>query len=185
MIALLFLLLVAYQLKHFLADYIFQGEYQLGKFKPGWEFLGPLVSHVLFHFFGTVAIVAGTLYYFDKPAPLGFAVILGLFDATVHFFMDRIKAGPRYMGRWKAITAGQYMEHKKTLAAKVGDQYWEPTFDQWCEYDEYLLKADQRDARKALRGNRLFWWCLGFDQMVHHLTHYVCILVLLGLVVLL
>lgn len=25
------------------------------------------------------------------------------------------------------------------------------------------------------RGNKFFWWALGFDQSVHHLTHYVII----------
>lgn len=29
--------------------------------------------------------------------------------------------------------------------------------------------------KRELRGNTLFWNALGLDQMVHHLTHYVCV----------
>jgi hypothetical protein len=27
-------------------------------------------------------------------------------------------------------------------------------------------------SKQALRYNTFFWWALGFDQMFHHLTHY-------------
>lgn len=27
--------------------------------------------------------------------------------------------------------------------------------------------------------NKYFWWSLGFDQMVHHLTHYIIIFIIL------
>lgn len=40
----LFILLILFQIKHFVADYLLQGEYMLGKFKPGWSFLKPLLS---------------------------------------------------------------------------------------------------------------------------------------------
>lgn len=43
------------------------------------------------------------------------------------------------------------------------------------------LSKDQMRAgpsKKALRSNTLFWYSLGLDQMVHHLTHYLIILIL-------
>jgi hypothetical protein len=169
-----FALLVAYQLKHFLADYIFQGEYQLGKFKPGWDFFLPLLSHVAYHFAGTALIAGATFFLFGLQGFVPLVLLLGLFDATIHFFMDRIKAGPKYMGRWKPVTGYQYMDHKATLAAKLGD----PRGD-FEKYDDIFIQSeDKANARKALRGNKLFWWALGFDQMVHHLTHYVCIFII-------
>jgi hypothetical protein len=172
MIQAIFVLLVAYQAKHFLADYIFQqNNYMLGKFKPGWAWVGPLLAHVAVHFAGTLVIG----YAFLPRAVWGWAWLVAGFDAVVHFCMDRIKASPAWMGRWKSITGPAYLDHRATLKAKPGDIYFEPMFGQWMQYDAEQLEMDQHEARKALLGNSLFWCALGFDQMVHHLTHYVCI----------
>jgi hypothetical protein len=141
----MFALLVAYQLKHFLADYPGQtNRYMLGKFRADWGFVFPLLAHVGVHALGTLVIALA----FGCPLPL--ALKLAVFDASVHFAMDRIKASPRWMGRWKPLTGPGYLEAEKT-----GD-------------------------RKAIRGNSLFWNCLGLDQLVHHLTHYVCAWFILG-----
>ena len=137
----IFTLLVIYQLKHFLADYPLQSNrYMLGKFRADWGFVLPLLAHVGVHATGTIAVA----FAFGRPIP--FAAALGLFDASVHFAMDRIKASPRWMGRWKPLTAAAY-----------------PTA-----------------TSAQLRGNILFWNCLGFDQLVHHLTHYACVWAVLG-----
>jgi Protein of unknown function (DUF3307) len=160
MIMLIFFLLVVYQLKHFCADYLLQGEYMLGKFKPGWDFLGPLSAHVAVHGVMTYGIVALTLLYYGIPYPAAFGLLLGLLDAGIHFVMDRIKAAPQYMGRWKSVTAAEYAECKRLIAAG----FW---------------PKEVGNPKKKLRGNRLFWWALGFDQMVHHLTHYVLIYLIL------
>ena len=42
------------------------------------------------------------------------------------------------------------------------------------------LSAREYDGAsfRQLRDNKYFWWILGFDQMVHHCTHYFCIWVL-------
>lgn len=160
-VAILFLLLVVYQLKHFLADYVLQGEYMLGKFKPGWDFLKPLLAHVGVHGVMTFAIASTLLH----GSHLGYAVLIGLFDATVHFFMDRIKASPAYMGRWKPLTAAEWLAAKETVRAPcLGD-----ACGGLCDY------YDADGAQQKLRGNKLFWWALGFDQAVHHLTHYACV----------
>jgi hypothetical protein len=122
---LIFVLLVVYQLKHFLADYPLQGTYMLGKFKlHGW--VRPLAAHAGVHGLLTLAIA---LLFIGKKS-FFVPVALAVFDFTIHFTMDRIKASPNMLGRFK----------------------------------------DFYDKR--------FWWSLGFDQMVHHLTHYTIIYVL-------
>lgn len=37
------------------------------------------------------------------------------------------------------------------------------------ELTKYILAATK------LQSNKFFWWSLGLDQMVHHLTHYIII----------
>lgn len=121
----IFYLLVVYQIKHFLADFPLQGKYMLNKFQPGWDFLLPLTAHAAIHALFTFIISLS--YLFHKTYPLmdiELPLKLALLDFVVHFTMDRIKAGPKYLGRFK-------------------DMY-----------------------------NYKFWWSLGLDQMVHHLTHY-------------
>ena len=109
------ILLVLYQLKHFLADYPLQTAYMLGKFKEvGWKL--PLSAHCLVHSLMTFAIC---LIFTDVT----FTLMMVALDFSMHFLMDRLKASPNHLGRFK-------IEQKE------------------------------------------FWWALGLDQMVHHLTHY-------------
>jgi hypothetical protein len=115
-----FLLLIIFQVKHFLADFPLQGKYMLGKFKRemrDWFF--PLVAHGLVH----ASFTFGIVWYFKDPLS---AAALAMIDFNLHCFMDRIKASPNIWGRYK-------IEDKR------------------------------------------FWWALGFDQMFHHLTHYLII----------
>ena len=91
----IFALLAAFELKHFLADYVLQGPYMLGKFKPGWDFLGPLSAHAGTHAICTVLIASLIL-----PLNPWLCTGLAAFDFVTHFFIDRLKASPRYLGRW-------------------------------------------------------------------------------------
>lgn len=116
-----FLLLIIFQIKHFLADYPLQTPYMLGKFKPDWSFFWPLYYHSWVH--ATLTLLIAFSFTGDSI----FSIKLYLIDGILHFFMDRIKAGPKYLGRFK-------------------DMY-----------------------------DKKFWWSLGADQMVHHLTHYMLI----------
>lgn len=140
--------LVYFQLKHFIADYLLQGEFMLRKFSPGWEFFLPLLSHVGVHGAGTylylMILGVGPQYYW-----------LVLADMLIHFTMDRLKAGPKYMGRWKPLTMVEYT-----------------TFKQHMVEDEEVKGKRYLHAREKLSNNKFFWWSLGLDQMVHHLTHY-------------
>jgi hypothetical protein len=145
---LVFVLLVIYQIKHLLADYPLQTKYMLGKFKEvDWEL--PLVAHAAVH--GAFTFVIATVV-----AGWQMGLVLGVLDYCIHFVMDRIKASPNLMGRWKPLTAEQYLDHESQIR------------------DGYLVAR----AKAKIRGNTYFWWALGFDQMVHHLTHYLIIYVL-------
>jgi hypothetical protein len=111
----LFILLIAFQVKHFIGDFPLQREYMLRKTVAGWGFVAPLALHCLVH--ATLALI---IIVAVKPSLWW----LSLVDFVVHFIMDRIKSGPKYLGR--------YNDHDKSS----------------------------------------FWNCLGFDQMVHHLTSF-------------
>tara|TARA_B100001248_G_C27394154_1_gene464310 strand:- start:252 stop:659 length:408 start_codon:yes stop_codon:yes gene_type:complete len=109
-----FLLFIAFQIKHFLADFPLQVSYMIfHKTSAKWDFFVPLMLHSLVHSSFTLIItllVAPQVWW------------LFIVDTVVHFTMDRLKSNPHYLGRYNDITKGP------------------------------------------------FWWCLGFDQMVHHLT---------------
>lgn len=119
-----FALLVVFQIKHFIGDYVLQTGWMVrGKSRAGPGFVFPLSVHVLVHAtmtLGILLIVNRDLWY------------LAVLDFAVHFVMDRIKSGPRFLGRYTDTT------------------------------------------------KQSFWIPLGFDQMVHHLTHYLIIFLLLS-----
>ncbi|MEO1251856.1 MAG: DUF3307 domain-containing protein [Pseudomonadota bacterium] len=119
----IFALLLAFQVKQFLGDYVFQTTWMVsGKSKSGAGFIFPLSVHVMVHAvmtYGIVMVVNPSLWY------------LFLLDFFAHFAMDRIKASPTLLGRFSDTTKQTY------------------------------------------------WMTFGFDQMVHHLTHYIVIFVLL------
>lgn len=97
---LVFLLIVLFQIKHFIADYPLQGKYMLGKFREtGW--VKPLAAHAGVHAFFTYAIVGYLLIWFEKPGFTWMLFALPAFDFITHFTMDRIKASPNLLGRFK------------------------------------------------------------------------------------
>ena len=118
-----FALLVVFQVKHLLGDYVFQTGWMVrGKGRSGAGFVFPLSVHVLVHAvmtLGILLVVHPKMWY------------LALVDFAAHFIMDRIKASPQLFGRYSDTT------------------------------------------------KQSFWIPLGFDQMVHHLTHYLIIFLLL------
>jgi hypothetical protein len=120
-----FVLTAIYQVKHFVADFPLQREYMLRKVRPGWDFAPPLLLHCTVHAAMTLVIIS----FFSWN--LWWLVLV---DLGVHFVMDRIKAGPKYLGRYN-------------------------------------------DKNRSA-----FWNCLGFDQMVHHLTHLYIVWVIVNTV---
>lgn len=55
--------------------------------------------------------------------------------------MDRIKASPKRLGKYKALTSSEF----------------------------------EKATEEQKKSNTYFWWALGLDQGVHHLTHYLII----------
>ena len=104
-------LLVLFQAKHFWCDFILQTDYHLGKFRPGWDFVGPLASHAAVHAYGTamVLIIYDMAYRGVSGVSLMTMAVLAVIDLVAHFCIDRFKASPRWCGRWKALSAGQYV----------------------------------------------------------------------------
>lgn len=141
----IFILLIIFQLKHYFADYKWQNEYMLGKFKKkGW--IIPLSCHCFVHSFLTF-IISLTMVNFNV------SIGLAIFDFIVHFIMDRIKASPDLLGKYKMLSKQEFIAISKY---KTGSK-WE------------------NHVKNELDSNKKFWECLGLDQMVHHLTHYVII----------
>ncbi len=110
-----FALLLAFQAKHWLADYPLQTRYMLGKFRDWPGFVPPLLAHVGVHAAGTFLIAC----WFGATQ----ALCLALFDAAAHFAMDRVKASKKLLGRFKPLTAET--APNATLAEwKANDYFW-------------------------------------------------------------
>ena len=153
-------LLILYQIKHFLCDYPLQGQYMLGKFKKFPDFILPLFSHALVHGMATYYIALEVTH---KPNS---AFLLGLLDLAVHFTVDRIKASPSLLGRFKALSGKEYFN------------LVQPKLSPDDMSDEQRARHEERKTQ-LFRSNKFFWWSLGLDQGLHHLTHYFIIYMLL------
>lgn len=95
----IFYLLIAFQLKHFIADYPLQTRWMLGKFKPGSEWILPLLAHASVHglfSLGIILIARPSFWY------------LAFVDLMAHFIIDRIKASPYLLGRFKDMQQGSF-----------------------------------------------------------------------------
>ncbi len=161
-------LLIVMQLKHFIADYPLQNEWMLGKFKLiGWE--KHLAAHCAVHLVFTFIIAM----CFGASAVL--ALKLGLLDFTIHFIMDRIKASPIMLGRFEALSKDQYkgLVESKTLAMS-GISY--PNKDLSDESKRIVKEIDNK-----FKSNKMFWYSLGLDQMVHHLTDLLIVYILISI----
>lgn len=149
----IFILLIVFQLKHWLADYPLQRPWMLGKFKPGLGFVLPLTAHAAVHAAFTWSIAS--LFLLDRHRPEWLPMVLASIDFVVHFTVDRVKASPNLLGRWKPLTPDQYTAMASVLNGKPAGA-------------PFPVEV----AKDRMRGNTLFWWALGADQGMHHLTHY-------------
>lgn len=154
-------LAVVFQLKHFVADYPLQRPWMLLKFREDWSFFLPLLSHAFVH--AVLTLLIGLVWCLLIKVPLGLAFWCAGVDLVVHFTMDRLKAGPRWLGRFKPLFGQEYVD---ALPYADVSSYDSPT------KKATYFSPEGDEARRKLRGNTLFWWSLGLDQMVHHLTHY-------------
>jgi len=88
----IFAMLVTFQVKHLIGDYILQTGWMVrGKTKADLGFVFPLAVHVFIHAGTTFLIV---MYVNPELWPLA------LVDFVAHFAMDRIKSSPRMLGRF-------------------------------------------------------------------------------------
>lgn len=168
---LIFGLLIAFQIKHFVADYPLQNEYMLGKFKKeGW--IKPLAAHVAVH--------AGFTFFVVAVASSNALLALGLaaLDAILHFTMDRIKASPKLLGRFKSMTKDDFDFHKTEV-----DLLDSALKRKSLDIEIYNRRKNKMVARfnTVKHSNKWFWLSLGIDQMVHFLTHYLIIFLTLYL----
>lgn len=92
----IYLLFILFQVKHFIFDYPLQTDWMLKKASPLFrEWVGPLFVHSSPHAFGTVIICA----LFGAPELI---FPLGTLDFASHFVIDRVKASPYLLGRYKS-----------------------------------------------------------------------------------
>lgn len=98
MIMLMFILVILFEIKHFFCDGILQNEYHLGKFKEKFkDYVGPLLDHAAINALGT-AIIGIAFLRHDLWHLAG---MIGLVELFSHFIIDRIKASPKLLGRYK------------------------------------------------------------------------------------
>jgi len=85
--------------------------------------------------------------------------------------MDRIKASPNLLGRFKALSGAEYF--KITQQLKEVEAIEKKNLETQTSGDETNICYDIRvSAAERFKSNTYFWWTLGLDQGVHHLTHY-------------
>jgi hypothetical protein len=158
----IFILVAIFQFKHFICDYPLQTKYMLGKFKPGWDFVLPLATHSAVHAWATYTI-AGCFFIYKyahiggADDHLGFVWLVTGIDFVCHFAMDRVKASPKMLGRFKAMSSTQF-----TIIAECRKR-----------------GQDEKGFHTMERDNKYFWWALGIDQCWHHLTDLVIVYLLI------
>lgn len=155
----IWILLIVYQIKHFVADYPLQIPYMLGKFKPYPAFILPLLAHTAVH--GLFTFLIALCF-----KSVGVAIALGLADMGIHFLVDRVKASPDLLGRFQALSKKEFLEIMDNM------KY----YSQFPGTTTTMQTKPQCEAK--LKSNVYFWWALGIDQMAHHLTHYAIIAIL-------
>ena len=86
-------LVILFNVKHVLGDFVLQSSNMaIGKGKENWEFVSPLSFHCLVH----VILSAIVIVLFMDVKYLWFLPT----EFVVHFFIDRLKSGPKYGGRF-------------------------------------------------------------------------------------
>lgn len=126
----IFILLFVFQLKHFLADYPWQTPYMLKKFLGGTDWIKPLAAHAGVHAGLTFLISIVFVWNLSGPMSLFLPFVLAALDFSIHFVVDRIKASPSMLGRYKALSG-------KEFATATSEQKQHNTYFWWA------LGADQ------------------------------------------
>lgn len=159
---LIYLLLIIYQIKHLLADGPLQVEFMLAKFKDK-DWAMPLAAHAGVHAGFTLLIVG--IVSQNPLLTLGCAAL----DFSIHFTVDRIKASPKLLGRFKAMTKDDYEMHNIQIDLLISANKRKTIDDVIFERKKNKLTKNFDDVKK---NNNYFWWSLLADQALHHITHY-------------
>lgn len=96
-----FILLILFQIKHWLCDYPLQTPFMLQKFqRTNW--IVPLACHAWTHALFTMTILSVFLLETQPLFEYTTLVLwIGVLDFTIHFVVDRVKAHPDLGGRYK------------------------------------------------------------------------------------
>ena len=110
---------VTYGFKHFVADFILQNKYMLGKFDPYPKFILPLSAHCAVH----AGIVVWMFLFAGMNSPraldvdfLLIGLIIAAYEFFSHFLVDVIKA------QWARITKADHTQHRYWVAIGL-DQF--------------------------------------------------------------
>jgi hypothetical protein len=94
-------LLALFQIKHLLADYVWQTPYMLGKGKKGIEWILPLGAHCLVH-----SVLSAMIIVCFRPEMVWLVVV----EFFAHFLIDRVKATYKLpAGQWANEEKGKYL----------------------------------------------------------------------------
>jgi len=108
------LLLLAFQIKHLIADYYLQFPYMYQNKGAKTRWFIPLFDHVAIHAIMTFAIVGSYAIYTHKMSIMVVPEVV-LFDFVTHFVTDRWKAtrgvGPDTSAFWTHLGIDQMIHH--------------------------------------------------------------------------
>ena len=110
----IFILLIAFQIKHFIADYPLQFPYMYEAKGMQYSWAKPLRDHALVHMTLSI-LIAGAYSIFVEPISLMAMFVIAIYDFTTHFVIDRIKAtqqgGPDTSRFWINLGLDQMAHH--------------------------------------------------------------------------
>lgn len=96
------LLVILFEIKHFICDGLLQTKYHLGKFNDKFkDYFLPLISHANINAVGAMAVVS--LWYWitgGGKVPILLLLEIYFLELILHFIIDRIKASKKLLNRW-------------------------------------------------------------------------------------
>ena len=136
-----FLLIVTFHIKHYLADFLLQTPYMLKKHLPDWDYVKPLAAHCGVHALFTCTIACTFLYLTLDYYTRWEIPLMCLKVSLIDFICHFI------VDRLKASPAS----FGRFTALSVRE----------------FPEANERKRKE----NRNYWFVLGADQELHHLTN--------------
>lgn len=129
--------IIAFLFKHFIADFQFNSYPE--QYSEGADGFLKLAQHAGFH--GLLTFFIASMLTKD----LSLSFVLGVFDFTFHFIVDRIKTSEFMLGRY------EYLSKKEISYIK-----------EWTRQN-----GSNREIDNILKGNRRFWLTFGATQAIN------------------